>query len=37
MEFGEPQAEIREPKLRRVYIEGAPEQSLQRLAFVRGD
>jgi hypothetical protein len=37
MEFGEPQVEIGEPKLRRVYIEDAPERSLQRLAFVRGD
>lgn len=37
MEFGEPQVQVSGPYLRRVFIEGAPERSLRRSAFVRGD
>jgi hypothetical protein len=37
MEFGEPQVEVSGPYLRRVFIEGAPQRSPRRSAFVRGD
>jgi hypothetical protein len=37
MEFGEPQVEISGPFLMPVLIEGAPERSPRRSAFVRGD
>jgi hypothetical protein len=37
MEFGEPRVEVSGPVLMDVFIEGAPERSLQRSAFVHGD
>ena len=37
MEFGEPQVEVSGPFLMHVHIEGAPERSPRRSAFVRGD
>ncbi len=37
MEFGEPRVEVNGPVLTHVFIEGAPERSLRRSAFVQGD
>jgi hypothetical protein len=37
MEFGQPRVEISGPELMRVHIEGAPERSPRRSAFVCGD
>jgi hypothetical protein len=37
MEFGDPQVEIGRPKLMPVDIDGAPERTLKRSAFVHGD
>ena len=36
VEFGEPELQVREPKPRKVHIEGAPEKTLQRSSFVTG-
>ena len=37
MEFGQPELDVREPRPRKVYIEGTPEKTLQRSSFVRGE
>jgi hypothetical protein len=37
MEFGQPKLDVREPRSRKVYIEGAPEKTLQRASHVRGE
>lgn len=37
MEFGEPQVEVHKPLMLPVAIAGAPDRTLQRLAFVHGE
>lgn len=37
MEFGEPEVDVREPRLMPVFIEGAPAKTNQRYSFVGGE
>jgi hypothetical protein len=36
MEFGAPEVHVGDPKLRKTYIDGAPDETLQRLSYVDG-